>query len=152
MAKSVIGDEPFAVLLGDDMIDAEVPAIKQMIDCYDEHGKPVVAVFPVPEDKVHRYGVIDPVRIADRIYDIQRMVEKPPRDEAPSNLAIIGRYLLTPDVFGYLEKTTPGKGGEIQLTDALDRLRRDRGIYGYEFEGQRYDAGDIYGFIEANVM
>ena len=152
MARSVIGDEPFAVLLGDDLIDAPTPATRQMIDVYARYGKPVVAVFPVPEDKVHRYGVIDPEKIEDRIYEIKHMVEKPAREEAPSNLAIIGRYLLTPDVFEYLADTEPGRGGEIQLTDALDKLREKRGVLGYEFIGDRYDAGDIYGFLEANVM
>lgn len=152
MAKSVIGNEPFAVLLGDDLIDSKVPAIKQMIDVYEKYDKPVVAVYPVPEDKVHRYGVIDPEKIEDRIYNIKHMVEKPPKGKAPSNLAIIGRYLLTPDVFDYIEETKPGSGGEIQLTDALEKLRANQGVLGYEFIGNRYDAGDIYGFLEANVM
>jgi UTP--glucose-1-phosphate uridylyltransferase len=152
MAKSAIGDEPFAVLLGDDIIDAEVPATRQMIDVFEKHDTPVVAVFRVPKDKVGKYGVIDPEKIEDRVHRVRHMVEKPPAAEAPSDLAIIGRYVLTPDVFGHIENTRPGRGGEIQLTDALEALRASRGVLGYEFVGNRYDAGDIFGFLEANIM
>ncbi|HPQ67482.1 MAG TPA: UTP--glucose-1-phosphate uridylyltransferase [bacterium] len=152
-ARHFIGDEPFAVLLGDDMIDAEVPATKQMVDVAAQYNSPVIAAFRVPMDKAERYGIIDPdpKPVADRIWKIRRMVEKP-KGNAPSNIAIIGRYILPAHIFEILANTQPGVAGEIQLTDALIKLNQEQGILAYEFEGERYDAGDIYGFIQANLI
>ncbi|HPM76643.1 MAG TPA: UTP--glucose-1-phosphate uridylyltransferase [bacterium] len=152
-ARNFIGDEPFAVLLGDDMIDAEVPATKQMVDVADKHNSPVIAAFRVPMDKAERYGIIDPdpKPVAERLWKIRRMVEKP-KGHAPSNIAIIGRYILPARIFEILANTQPGLAGEIQLTDALIKLNQEEGILAYEFEGDRYDAGDIYGFIQANLI
>jgi UTP--glucose-1-phosphate uridylyltransferase len=151
-ARNFIGDEPFAVLLGDDLVDADKPCIGQMAKVAEKHDAPVIAAFRVPEDKIERYGIIDPEPkpVAPRTWKIRTMVEKP-KKKPPSNIAIIGRYILPPEIFGILEKTTPGVGGEIQLTDALIRLNREQGVLAYEFEGDRYDAGDIYGFLEANL-
>ena len=151
MTRDIVGNEPFAVMLGDDMVDSKVPCTKQMIRVAAKYDRAVIAVFPVPDDKVHRYGIIDPVKIADRVYKVKSLVEKPKREHAPSNMAVIGRYILPPEIFGILEKTKPGKHGEIQITDALATLNRRKGILGYEFEGHRYDAGDIFGFLEANI-
>lgn len=152
-ARDFIGDEPFAVLLGDDLVDAKTPCIKQMVDASEKHDAPVIAVFRVPDDKTHRYGIIDPEPepLAERTWKIRNMVEKPKKDP-PSNLAIIGRYLLPARIFDILEATQPGVGNEIQLTDALIALNQENQILGYEFEGDRYDAGDIYGFLEANLL
>ncbi len=151
-ARNFIGDEPFAVLLGDDLVDAEEPCIGQMAKVAEAHDAPVIAAFRVPPEKISRYGIIDPAPkpVAPRTWKIRTMVEKP-KSNPPSNLAIIGRYILTPQIFEILAKTQPGVGGEIQLTDALIRLNRQQGILAYEFEGDRYDAGDIYGFLEANL-
>lgn len=152
-ARNFIGDEPFAVLLGDDMIDAEVPATKQMVEVAAKHNSPVIAAFRVPMDKAERYGIIDPdpKPVAERLWKIRRMVEKP-KGNAPSNIAIIGRYILPGRIFEILANTQPGVAGEIQLTDALIKLNQEEGILAYEFEGDRYDAGDIYGFIQANLI
>ena len=153
MAKDLVGDEPFAVMLGDDIIDSPVPCMKQMMDVFDHYGGPVIAVQQVPRDEISAYGVIDGVAEAgnDRVYRIRDMVEKPRKDEAPSDLAIIGRYILTPDIFEALEETPRDAGGEIQLTNGLRRLREKRDLYGYRFEGTRHDAGNKLGFLKATV-
>jgi UTP--glucose-1-phosphate uridylyltransferase len=153
MAKDLVGDEPFAVMLGDDIIDNPVPCIKQMIDAFERHGGPVVAVQQVDRSEISAYGVIDgaPVDGDPRVYRVRDMVEKPDQAQAPSDLAIIGRYILTPDIFPILEETPKGAGGEIQLTDALKRLSARRPLYGYRFEGVRHDAGYKLGFLKATV-
>lgn len=150
-AKDIIGDEPFAVLLGDDLVDADVPCTRQMIEVYNKYKKSVVALMEVPDLDVPKFGICGGKKIADRIIEIDTMVEKPKFSEAPSKLAIVGRYILTPRIFEILEKTPPGKGGEIQLTDAMAQLMREEGFLGYQFEGNRYDAGDKFGFLQANI-
>ncbi|HZX48716.1 MAG TPA: UTP--glucose-1-phosphate uridylyltransferase GalU [Nitrospirota bacterium] len=150
-AKNLVRDEPFAVLLGDDIIDAVIPALKQMLDVYYTYGASVIAVQEVDRSQVSNYGIINAVPVADGVYKINDMVEKPGKEDAPSNLAIIGRYILTPEIIGLLEKTEPGKGKEIQLTDALRGLAKTRPVYGYKFQGKRYDAGDKLGFLKATV-
>jgi UTP--glucose-1-phosphate uridylyltransferase len=153
MAKDLIGDEPFAVMLGDDIIDSRTPCMKQMVDVYERHGGPVIAVQQVPKSEISAYGVIDasPEPGQDRVYRIRDLVEKPRAEEAPSDLAIIGRYILTPDVFAELEQTAHDAGGEIQLTNGLRRLKDRRPIFGYRFEGVRHDAGNKLGFLKATV-
>ena len=150
-AKSFIGDEPFAVLLGDDIVDAEVPCLKQMIDCYNEYRTTILGVQKVNMEDVNKYGIVDANFIGDSVYKIKDMVEKPNVNEAPSNIAIIGRYILTPDIFNILEKQKPGKGDEIQLTDALQQLVTTQVMYAYQFKGKRYDVGDKLGFLEATI-
>jgi UTP--glucose-1-phosphate uridylyltransferase len=155
-AHELVGNEPFAVILSDDVIDAEVPALRQLIDVYEFYGAPVVALMEVPKENISAYGVVDAEPVAhnggkDRLYRIRNLVEKPKVGDAPSNLAIIGRYVLTPEVFHSIESVQPGSGGEIQLTDGLKHLLRNRPIYGYRFEGTRYDAGDKLGFLQATV-
>jgi UTP--glucose-1-phosphate uridylyltransferase len=153
MAKDLVGDEPFAVMLGDDIIDSRVPCMKQMVDVYESYGGPVIAVQKVPREEISAYGVIDgtPEGDSGRLYRLRDMVEKPPLDKAPSDLAIIGRYILTPDIFEELENTPRGAVGEIQLTDGLRRLKARRTLYGYQFEGTRHDAGNKLGFLKATV-
>jgi UTP--glucose-1-phosphate uridylyltransferase len=153
MAKDLVGDEPFAVMLGDDVIDSAVPCMKQMVDVFGRHGGPVIAVQQVPKSEISAYGVIDgvPEPDAERVYRIKDLVEKPRAEEAPSDLAIIGRYILTPDVFAELEKTPRDVGGEIQLTNGLRQLSRQRSLFGYRFEGRRHDAGNKLGFLKATV-
>ncbi len=153
MAKDLVGDEPFAVMLGDDIIDNPVPCMKQMIDVFEGHGGPVIAVQQVAKSDISAYGVIDgvPEGESGRVYRIRDMVEKPSAAEAPSDLAIIGRYILTPDVFACLEETPRDAGGEIQLTNGLRRLKEQRPLYGYRFEGIRHDAGNKLGFLKATV-
>lgn len=153
MAKDLIGDEPFAVMLGDDIIDSEVPCMKQMIETYDTHQNPVIAVQQVAKDQISSYGVIKgtPEGPSGRVYRIDDLVEKPKADDAPSDLAIIGRYILTPDIFEMLEKTARDKAGEIQLTNGLRALREKRALYGHRFEGVRHDAGNKLGFLIATV-
>jgi UTP--glucose-1-phosphate uridylyltransferase len=153
MAKDLVGDEPFAVMLGDDIIDSAVPCMRQMIDVYEAHGDPVVAVQQVPKSELSSYGVIagDAEPGNDRVYRIRDMVEKPRAEEAPSDLAIIGRYILTPDVFEALETTPRDAGGEIQLTNGLRALKQKRALYGCRFEGTRHDAGNKLGFLKATV-
>jgi len=151
-----VGNEPFAVILSDDVIEAEIPALRQLLDVYEFYGASVVALMEVPGDAISAYGVVDAEPVAhngskDRLFRIRNMVEKPKPGEAPSNLAIIGRYVLTPEIFHLIESIEPGTGGEIQLTDALKHLLRNRPIYGYRFEGNRYDAGDKLGFLKATV-
>ncbi len=150
-AKRVIGEEPFAVLLGDDIIDSDVPALKQMMAVYKRYPATILAIQKVPKAQTRNYGIIDGKRIEDGVYLVKDLVEKPSPDEAPSNLAIIGRYILTPEIFAALEQTRPGKGGEIQLTDGLRLLMEKQPIYAYEFEGKRHDAGDKLGFLKATV-
>ena len=150
-AKSFIGNEPFAVLLGDDIVDAETPCLKQMIDAYDEYKTTVLGVQEVARENVDKYGILDVKHIEDRVYKVKDMVEKPSIEEAPSNIAILGRYIITPEIFNILENQAPGKGGEIQLTDALQTLATKEAIYAYNFEGRRYDVGDKLGFLEATV-
>ena len=151
MAKRIIGDEAFAVLLGDDIIDSEVPALHQMMEVYTRYPATILAIQKVPKSQTQQYGIIDGKKIEDGIYLVRDLVEKPSPDEAPSNLAIIGRYILTPEIFNSLENTKPGKGGEIQLTDGLKLLMDKQPIYAYEFKGARHDAGDKLGFLKATV-
>lgn len=153
MAKDLIGDEPFAVMLGDDIIDSDVPCMRQMIDVYEAHKGPVVAVQQVPRSEISAYGVIDgePEGASGRVYRIRDMVEKPRVEDAPSDLAIIGRYILTPDIFEALEKTPRDAGGEIQLTNGLRALKQKRPLFGCRFEGVRHDAGNKLGFLKATV-
>jgi len=153
VTRSLVGDEPFAVILGDDVIDARPPALRQMIDVFEEMGGPVLAIEEVPHETVSSYGVIDAEEVRPGVYRIRDMVEKPPRDEAPSNLAIIGRYVLTPDIFPALEETAKEKDrtGEIQLTNGLRRLLKKRPIYGCKIDGVRHDTGNKLGFLKAVV-
>lgn len=151
MAKQFIGNEPFAVLLGDDIVESDNPAIKQLMDQYEETGKSVIGVQPVPESETHRYGVIAPKSQEARLYEVEKFVEKPAQGTAPSNLAIMGRYVLSPRIFDYLETQTEGSGGEIQLTDAIERLNKDDKVYAYDFEGQRYDVGEKIGFVKTTI-
>jgi len=149
-ARDVVGDEPFVVMLGDDVIDAPVPGTKQLADCWERHGLGTLALMEVPRDETHLYGIAAGTAVDDRTVRIDRLVEKPKKDP-PSNLAVIGRYVLPPRVFDILEQVRPGVGGEIQLTDALAVLAREEGLLGYRFEGDRYDAGDRVGYLKANV-
>ena len=150
-AKNLVGNEPFAVILGDDIIRGKVPCLKQMVKVFEKHGGPVVAVQRVAGAAIKDYGVIKNRRIDDQVHQIVDLVEKPEPSQAPSDLAVIGRYILTPAIFRYLETTKPGRGGEIQLTDALKRMAQDYPIFGYLFEGTRYDAGNKLGFLQATV-
>lgn len=150
ITKNLINNEPFAVFLGDDIIDSKVPAMKQMMRVFDKKRSSILAVQKVPKSQAHLYGVIKGQRVAPGVYKVLDLVEKP-RENPPSNLAIIGRYILTPEIFAALEETTPGRGGEIQLTDAIKILLKTQDVYAYEFEGCRYDAGDKLGFLMANV-
>jgi UTP--glucose-1-phosphate uridylyltransferase len=146
-----VGDEPFAVMLADDLIDSETPCIRQLLDIFEEEKESVVALLEVPTEEVHRYGVIRGKKVKERLYQVEGTVEKPPAQDAPSRMAIIGRYILRPEIFPILQSIPPGKGGEIQLTDGLSRLVQERKMYGCEFEGQRYDIGDKLGFVKATV-
>jgi UTP--glucose-1-phosphate uridylyltransferase len=155
-AVELVADEPFSVVLADDLIDAETPCLRQLLDIYSFFGAPVLAVMEVPREAISAYGCIDAEPVfhngsQNRVYRIRDLVEKPKANEAPSNLAIIGRYVLTPEIFGSLQAIDPGSGGELQLTDALKHLLRSRPIYAYRFEGTRYDAGDKLGFLKATV-
>jgi UTP--glucose-1-phosphate uridylyltransferase len=170
-AKDLVGDEPFAVLLGDVIIQSQRPATRQLVDVYEATGQGAIAVEPVPMDQIHLYGVVKPAPVdqkagpaaasagtlrlaagvAERLIPIEDLVEKPKRDEAPSNLSVIGRYVLPPDIFGCLERTPPGRGGEIQLTDGMRMLAKEKGLWAYRYEGTCYDAGDKLGFLKANV-
>jgi UTP--glucose-1-phosphate uridylyltransferase len=153
VARDLVGDEPFAVMLGDDIIDAPVPCMKQMVEVFEKVGDPVIAAYRVPPEEISAYGVIDgvPEPGHDRLYRVRDMVEKPPADRAPSDLAIIGRYILTPDIFEALATTERDAGGEIQLTNGIRALRQHRRVYGYRFEGVRHDAGNKLGFLKATV-
>ena len=150
-AKEFIGQEPFAVLLGDDIIDSERPCLAQLLDVYNKYRGPVLALEKVPIEHISSYGCVKATHISDRVVEVTDMVEKPKREEAPSDLAIIGRYVLTPDIFPFLAKQEPGKGGEIQLTDAILKLSKEEAIYGCQFEGIRHDCGDKLGFLKATV-
>lgn len=150
-AKSFIGNEPFAVLLGDDIVEAEKPCLKQMIETYDKYKTSILGVQEVPKKDVCKYGIVDGNLIEDRIYNVNDLVEKPAVENAPSNIAILGRYIINPAIFEVLENTKPGSGGEIQLTDALKELSQKEAMYAYNFEGRRYDAGDKQGYLEATV-
>jgi UTP--glucose-1-phosphate uridylyltransferase len=155
-AKELVGNEPFATVLSDDIIASETPCIRQLLDVYEFYGASVLALMEVPTDQISAYGVVDAELISDngrenRLYRIRNLVEKPKAADAPSNLAIIGRYILTPEIFHCIESIEPGSGGEIQLTDALKYMLRNRPIYGLKFEGTRYDAGDKLGFLRATV-
>jgi len=150
-AKTFVGNEPFAVMLGDDVVDSDVPCLKQLIDCYDEYKTSILGVQKVPLSEVSKYGIVDGTSMGDRVYKVKDVVEKPNTSEAPSNIAILGRYIITPKIFNILENTKPGKGGEIQLTDALKTLISEEDMYAYDFKGRRYDVGDKEGFLEANV-
>ena len=150
-AKKVVGNEPFAVLLGDDLIDARRPCIKQMIDVYDEMGGAVIAIQKVLKSETHLYGIIRGKKVRERIYSVEEMIEKPKQGTAPSNLAIIGRYILPPEIFDGLENVQPDGKGEIQLTNGLRELGKEMPVFGYEFIGDRYDAGDKWGYLEANI-
>jgi UTP--glucose-1-phosphate uridylyltransferase len=150
-AKRVVGNDPFAVLLGDDIIDAQVPVLRQMMEVHRRYPATILAIQKVPRSQTHQYGIIDGKRIENGVYLVRDLVEKPAPQDAPSNLAIIGRYSLTPEIFDVLEHTKPGKGGEIQLTDGLKLLIERQPIYAYEFEGIRHDAGDKLGFLKATV-
>ncbi len=149
--KDVVGNEPFAVLLPDDIIDSAVPGLKQMLDVYNKYNCSVVAVERVSQEDISRYGIIDPVIVSPRVYQVKSLVEKPEPAKAPSDLGIIGRYILQPRIFDILKYTTPGKGGEIQLTDALNTLLQHEKIYVCELDGVRYDAGTPLGWLKANV-
>lgn len=150
-ARQFIGDEPFAVLLGDDIVDSEIPAIQQLITEYNNHGKSVIGVQEVPESETHRYGIVSPKSKMNRLYEVKNFVEKPSPGKAPSNLAIMGRYVLTPDIFSYLERHEIGAGGEIQLTDAIEKLNQEDVVYAYDFDGLRYDVGEKFGFVKTTI-
>ncbi len=151
-AKDVVGDEPFLVLLPDDIITSTyVPVTRQMLDVYDKYGEAVVSVMEVPQEDVSRYGIVAGEQWSEGLYRVRTLIEKPDISFAPSNMAIIGRYLLPPVVFDYLQETKPGIDGEVQLTDALARLSRERALIGYEFKGDRHDIGDKLGFLTANI-
>lgn len=150
-AKTFVGNEPFAVMLGDDVVDSQVPCLRQLIDCYNEYKTTILGVQKVPENETSKYGIVDGFNIENRVYKVRNLVEKPSIEEAPSNIAILGRYIITPEIFNILENTPPGKGGEIQLTDALKTLISHEAMYAYDFEGRRYDVGDKFGFLQATV-
>lgn len=150
-ARDLVGDEPFAVMLSDDIVDAATPALKQMLDVYEKYDAPVIGTMRVAGAAISRFGVIDAEEVSFGVYKIRDMVEKPPFEEAPSDLAIIGRYILTPDIFDEIERTQPGAGGEIQITDAMRALLKKRPFYAVRFQGVRHDAGDKLGFLIATV-
>lgn len=150
-ARAFVGNEPFAVLLGDDVVDSEVPCLKQLMDCYKEYKTSILGVQTVNQEDVNKYGIVDGIHIEDRVYKVKKLVEKPAVEEAPSNVAILGRYIITPQIFDILQNTKPGKGNEIQLTDALQTLIENEAMYAYNFEGRRYDVGDKLGFLQATV-
>ncbi|MGL4656685.1 MAG: UTP--glucose-1-phosphate uridylyltransferase GalU [Sarcina sp.] len=151
-AKTFVGNEPFAVLLGDDIVyNDEKPCLGQLIECFNEYNTSILGVQEVAHEDVNKYGIVDGVHVENGVYKVRNLVEKPPVDEAPTNVAILGRYIITPRIFEILEKTKPGKGGEIQLTDALLTLISQEAMYAYNFEGIRYDVGDKLGFLKATV-
>ncbi|TPR52696.1 UTP--glucose-1-phosphate uridylyltransferase [Apilactobacillus kunkeei] len=151
-AKSFVGEDPFVIMLGDDLMTDETPLTKQLIDSYEETGSSTLAVMKVPHEDTSKYGVINPAKeVSDGLYDVTNFVEKPNPEDAPSDLAIIGRYLLTADIFDILENTKPGKGNEIQLTDAIDTLNKKGKVYAHEFKGDRYDTGNKFGWLQTNI-
>ncbi len=151
-AKGFISDEPFGVLLADDIIDSDVPVLKQMIDVFENHRGIILAVMEVPIQDTKLYGIIEGKKIGDRLYEVSDLVEKPEPMEAPSNIAIVGRYILTPSIFESLENTPPGKNGEVQITDAIKNLAHKEKIYAYKFKGTRFDVGEKLGYLKANIM
>ncbi|CAI6310765.1 UTP--glucose-1-phosphate uridylyltransferase [Bacillus subtilis] len=150
-ARNFIGDEPFAVLLGDDIVQAEKPGLRQLMDEYERTLSSIIGVQQVPEEETHRYGIIDPLTSDGRRYQVKNFVEKPPKGTAPSNLAILGRYVFTPEIFMYLDEQQIGAGGEIQLTDAIQKLNEIQRVFAYDFEGKRYDVGEKFGFITTTL-
>lgn len=150
-AKQFVGNEPFAVMLGDDIVDAEVPCLRQLIDVYDDCQGTVLGVQEVAKDKVSSYGIVNPKQVKENIWQALDLIEKPSVEEAPSQLAVLGRYILEPEIFDLLEKTEPGRGNEIQLTDAICKLAHEKPVYAYNFSGRRYDIGDKQGYLEATV-
>ncbi|MBQ7514749.1 MAG: UTP--glucose-1-phosphate uridylyltransferase GalU [Schwartzia sp.] len=150
-ARQFVGYEPFAVLLGDDLVDATVPCLAQLIDVYNDLGGSVLGVQPVPRNQVSNYGIVSPRAVKPNVWQAMDLVEKPEIGEAPSELAVLGRYVLDPEIFEILEHTQPGRGGEIQLTDAIRELAGQQAVYAYQFDGRRYDIGDKEGFLEATV-
>jgi UTP--glucose-1-phosphate uridylyltransferase len=150
-ARNFVGDEPFAVLLGDDIVQAGTPCLRQLMDEYERTFSSVIGVMEVKEDETHRYGIIDPIEQTGRRYQVRQFVEKPAPGSAPSNLAIMGRYILTPEIFLFLEKQQAGAGGEIQLTDAIGSLNEIQRVFAYRFEGKRYDVGETLGFVETTI-
>ncbi|MCM3585202.1 UTP--glucose-1-phosphate uridylyltransferase GalU [Mesobacillus maritimus] len=150
-ARNFIGNEPFAVLLGDDIVQSDIPCVQQLVNQYEETGSSIIGVQQVPDNETHRYGIIDPSSVEGRRYQVNNFVEKPEHGKAPSNLAIMGRYVLTPEIFGFLEDQETGAGGEIQLTDAIQRLNQSQRVFAYDFAGQRYDVGEKLGFIKTTI-
>ncbi|WP_414835370.1 UTP--glucose-1-phosphate uridylyltransferase GalU [Bacillus sp. Ba 3] len=150
-ARKFIGNEPFAVLLGDDIVQSQTPCLRQLMDQYEATQSSVIGVQTVPEKETHRYGIIDPLAQKGRSYQVSQFVEKPDQGTAPSNLAIMGRYVLTPEIFTFLENQQTGAGGEIQLTDAIQRLNEIQRVFAYDFEGKRYDVGEKLGFIQTTI-
>lgn len=151
-AKTFVGNEPFAILLGDDVVyNPEKPCLKQLIECYNEYKTTILGVQTVSENDVYKYGIVDGIIVEDRVCKVKGLVEKPSVEDAPSNTAILGRYIVTPRIFDILDNTKPGKGNEIQLTDALLTLIKEEAMYAYNFEGIRYDVGDKLGFLQATV-
>ncbi|HBF77872.1 MAG TPA: UTP--glucose-1-phosphate uridylyltransferase [Clostridiaceae bacterium] len=150
-AKTFVGNEPFAVMLGDDIVDSSYPCLKQLIDVFDEYNTTIIGVQEVPMEDVYKYGIVNGVFIEDDVYKVKDLIEKPSINAAPSNIAILGRYIISPQIFEMLEKTKPGKNGEVQLTDALKLLLGKEAIYAYKFKGKRYDVGDKLGFLQATV-
>ena len=150
-AKSFIEDEPFAVLLGDDIVDSKTPCLKQLINTFNDYRTTILGVQEVAQENVDKYGIIDAIKIDESSYKVKNLIEKPKKDSAPSNIAILGRYIITPTIFDILDTQEPGKGGEIQLTDALKILCEREAMYAYKFEGKRYDVGDKLGFLEATI-
>ncbi|PKG22099.1 UTP--glucose-1-phosphate uridylyltransferase GalU [Niallia nealsonii] len=150
-ARNFIGNEPFAVLLGDDIVDSENPCLGQLMAEYDQTLSSVIGVQEVPDSETHRYGIVDPIEGTGRRYQVKKFVEKPKQGTAPSNLAIIGRYIFTPEIFRFLEEQEVGAGGEIQLTDAIEKLNQIQRVFAYQFEGNRYDVGEQLGFIQTTI-
>lgn len=150
-ARKFIGNEPFAVLLGDDIVQAEKPCLKQMMELYDRYQSSIIGVQPVSYDEVSRYGIVNGKYLEERIYGVSSLVEKPQKENAPSNLAILGRYILTPEIFNILDHHDIGAGGEVQLTDAISKLKEIEEVYAYNFEGIRYDVGEKMGFIKTTI-
>ncbi|MEY8000381.1 UTP--glucose-1-phosphate uridylyltransferase GalU [Clostridium sp. Mt-5] len=150
-ARTFVGNQPFAVMLGDDVVDSQVPCLKQLIDCYNEYKTSIIGVQEVAKSEVYKYGIVKGMYIENRVYKVKDLIEKPKVEEAPSNIGILGRYIITPYIFEILDNTVPGKGGEIQLTDALRTLAKNEAMYAYNFEGRRYDVGDKLGFLQATV-
>lgn len=150
-ARKFIGNEPFAVLLGDDIVQAEKPGLKQLIEQYEKTQRSIIGVQQVPAESTHRYGIIDPISSEDRLYQVNKFVEKPAKGTAPSNLAIMGRYILTPEIFDLLGLQETGAGGEIQLTDAIQKLNELQNVFAFDFEGKRYDVGEMLGFLKTTM-